>query len=147
MKATITIAIEVDNIDDLSQVERAFSQFKDGLETGSETTPKPSTAAAAPPADDAAKKAKKAADAKARRAAKKAEKDAAAAAEAAASTGDDLLEDDDAVDLETLKTAVRAFIEVNSIDAVKTIFEKFGAAKISDIDPAIYADVLAELEA
>ena len=93
-------------------------------------------------------KAKKAAQAKARRAKKKAEKDAEAAGEI---VDDDPLGvgDLDAVpvSLDDVKDAMRAKIKAENVEAVQAIFLEFGAKKLTELEEANYADVIAKLTA
>ncbi len=79
-------------------------------------------------------------------AAKKKAADVKAKAEVAAmeDTADDLL--GGAVTLDDLKGAVRAKVEADGIDAVKTIFAEYGAVTLNGIDKDKYGELLAKLQ-
>jgi len=49
--------------------------------------------------------------------------------------------------LDDLRGAVRTYIETHDVGAAKAILETYDAAKLSDVDPARYAELHAELGA
>jgi len=102
------------------------------------------SAEALAPTESAADKKKRLAAEK--RAAKKAEKDAKAAEAAALTEDEPEALDGEGVTIDDLKGEVKNAIERTSIDAVRDVFKKHDAAKISDLDEANYGEVLAELE-
>lgn len=117
----------------------------------SEAVPSTVSGAVEPPPGDvsAAKKAAAAAKRKTVAIAKKKATEAAQQVAEAQKAVYDAAEDlglDDAPSIDDVKTAVRDYVAANSVDAAKTIFASLNAAKISDIPPDRYAEVIAKLQ-
>jgi DNA replication protein DnaC len=125
MKMIITI--EVDDLSELVQVERALRDFP-AEPTVTNNEPK----AEKPKKETAAQKKKRLAK----------EKKAKAAAEEAEILGDD----DEAPTVEDVEKAVKVFIQANSVPAVKKVLKEFDAKKLSDIEEDQYAAVIERLE-
>jgi hypothetical protein len=149
-----TLTINTDDPSVLRQITYAITSMGDPERTTERAGPAtgPVGVVEPPPGDPAA--AKKAAAATKRRAAATVKKateaaqrvaDAQKVIDAEGTTAADVGLDD-TVSVDDLKGAVRAYIEANSIEAVKAIFFEFDqATKISDIPADRYAEVMARL--
>jgi hypothetical protein len=147
-----TLTINTDDPSVLRQITYAITSMGDPERTTEQAGPATGPVGVVEPTTRAPAAAKKAAVAAAKRWAKKKATEAAqrvadaqkvidAEGTAAADVGLD-----DTVSVDDLKGAVRAYIEANSIEAVKAIFFEFDqATKISDIPTDRYAEVMARL--